>query len=153
MVNPVTCVEPVPVTRADSNGGTQNVGDPMVRSMAGTSFSTPKTADTIALMLSVRPQLSNAQVLAGLKQTARPHPDSTSHIANTGICGAGLLDTVGVVSYAQNMIPAGAGSGTAGPGGSTGDIGSDGSGVIPLAGAFLLLAAGMVGGCRYLKPH
>lgn len=67
-------------------------------------------------MLSVQPQLSNAQILAGLKQTARPHPSGTFCAVNTGICGAGLLDTAGAVGYAQNTAPAGAGSGTTGSG-------------------------------------
>jgi len=151
--NPATCAEPVSVIKADSNDGTQSVGNPTVKSVAGTSFSTPEAAGTIALMLSVQPQLSNAQVLAGLKQTARPHPGGTFCAVNTGICGAGLLDTAGAVSYAQNTAPAGAGSGTTGSGGSTGGTSSGGGGVIPLAGASLLLAAGMAAGRRRLKPH
>lgn len=149
--NPATCAEPVSVIQADSNDGKQSVGNPTVRSVAGTSFSTPETAGTIALMLSVQPQLSNAQILAGLKQTARPHPSGTFCAVNTGVCGAGLLDAAGAVSYAQNTAPAGAGSGTSGSAGSTGSTGSTGGGgggAVPLVGAALLLAAGMVGGRR-----
>jgi len=147
---PATCAEPVSVIQADSNDGTQTVGNPVVKSVAGTSFSTPETAGTIALMLSVQPQLSNAQVLAGLKQTARPHPSGTFCAVNSGICGAGLLDTAGAVSYAQNTAPAGIGSGTTGSTGSSGSTstsgggGGGGGGAVPLAGAALLLAVGLV---------
>jgi serine protease len=108
-------------------------------------------------MLSVQPQLSNAQILAGLKQTARPHPSGTFCAVNTGICGAGLLDTAGAVSYAQNTAPAGTGGGTTGSGGSTGGTtgsgGGGGGGAIPVVGAALLLAAGIAGGRRRLKAR
>ncbi|NWK45485.1 MprA protease, GlyGly-CTERM protein-sorting domain-containing form [Ralstonia pickettii] len=143
------CSGTTSVIQADSNDGKQSVGNPTVRSVAGTSFSTPETAGTIALMLSVQPQLSNAQILAGLKQTARPHPSGTFCAVNTGVCGAGLLDAAGAVSYAQNTAPAGAGSGTSGSTGSTGSTGGTssggggGGGAVPLIGAALLLALGL----------
>lgn len=96
----------------------------MVKQVAGTSFSTPEVAGTIALMLSVQPQLSNAQVLAGLQQTARPHPNGTFCTENPGVCGAGLLDAAGAVAYAQRTAGAGIGSGTgtSGSGGSGGGV-------------------------------
>lgn len=139
------CTGTTSVIQADSNTGTQSPGNPTVKSVAGTSFSTPEVAGTIALMLSVQPQLSNAQVLAGLKQTARPHPGGTYCALNTGICGAGLLDTAAAVGYAQTTSPAGAGSGTNSSGGSGGSGGgsSGGGGTVPLAGAALLLALGL----------
>jgi serine protease len=100
-------------------------------------------AGTIALMLSVQPQLSNAQILAGLQQTARPHPSGTYCAVNTGVCGAGLLDTAGAVGYAQRTAPAGIGNGSSGSGSSGG---GGGGGAIPLAGAAVLLALGLA--CR-----
>ena len=146
------CSGTTSVIQADSNDGTQTVGNPNVKSVAGTSFSTPEVAGTIALMLSVQPQLSNAQVLAGLKQTARPHPSGTYCAVNTGICGAGLLDTAGAVGYAQTTSPAGAGNGTSSSSGSTNSGGSSGGGggAVPLAGAALLLALGLA--CRRKRP-
>lgn len=65
------CTGPVSVIQADSNDGQYSLGNSVVKSVAGTSFSTPEVAGTIALMLSVQSQLSNAQILAGLQQTAR----------------------------------------------------------------------------------
>ena len=139
--NPATCAETPSVIQADSNDGAQTLGNYVVKSVAGTSFSTPEVAGTIALMLSVQPQLSNAQILAGLQTTARPHPSGTYCAVNSGICGAGLLDTAGAVGYAQRTTPAGIGSGTSGSGTSTTAAG----GAMPLAVAALLLAAGLAG--------
>jgi len=135
------CTGPTSVILADSNNGAQTLGTYVVKQVAGTSFSTPEVAGTIALMLSVQPQLSNAQVLAGLQQTARPHPSGTFCTNTSGLCGAGLLDAAGAVGYAQRTAPAGIGSGASGSG--SGGSGGGGGGAMPLAGAALLLAAGM----------
>lgn len=82
-------------------------------SLFGTSFSAPIVAGTVSLMLSVRPTLSVAQITNGLRVSARPHVVS-SHIracsaqnagrciCTTSTCGAGLLDAVQAVLYAQN---------------------------------------------------
>lgn len=141
--DPPTCAEAQSVIQADSNDGTQSLGNYVVKQVAGTSFSTPEVAGTIALMLSVQPQLSNAQVLAGLQQTARPHPNGTFCTENPGVCGAGLLDAAGAVAYAQRTAGAGIGSGTGTSG--SGGSGGGGGGTVPLVGAALLLAAGMAG--------
>lgn len=148
--NPATCAEAPSVIQADSNDGDQSLGNYVVKPVAGTSFSTPEVAGTIALMLSVQPQLSNAQVLAGLQQTARPHPSGTFCANNPGVCGAGLLDTAGAVGYAQRTAPGGAGTGTNSSGGSGGSGGGGGGGAVPLAGAALLLALGVA--CRRRRP-
>ncbi|ANJ73491.1 MprA protease, GlyGly-CTERM protein-sorting domain-containing form [Ralstonia insidiosa] len=144
------CTGTTSVIQADSNDGAQTLGNYVVKSVAGTSFSTPEVAGTIALMLSVQPQLSNAQILAGLQQTARPHPSGTYCAVNTGVCGAGLLDTAGAVGYAQRTTPAGIGNGTASSGSTGGTSGSSssggGGGAVPLAGAALMLALGLA--CR-----
>ena len=147
--NPPSCAEPQSVIQADSNDGTQSLGNYVVKQVAGTSFSTPEVAGTVALMLSVQPQLSNAQVLAGLQQTARPHPSGTYCAIHNGICGAGLLDTAGAVGYAQTTAPAGASSGTGSSGGASSG-GGGGGGTVPLAGAALLLALGLA--CRRKSP-
>ncbi|MCO5400014.1 MprA protease, GlyGly-CTERM protein-sorting domain-containing form [Ralstonia soli] len=149
-----SCLTPSTIN-ADSNDGQYSPGNPIVRPasltdvVAGTSFSTPEVAGTIALMLSVQPQLSNAQVLAGLQQTARPHPAGTYCTTHPGVCGAGLLDAAGAVHYAQQATPAGIGNGSSGSGGS-GSGGGGGGGVIPLASAALLLALGLA--CSRRRP-
>ncbi len=79
----------------------------------GTSFSTPLVAGTIALMLSVQPTLTPAQIKSKLQATARPFPTSGSSVVTnpplsqcqpvsatqqqycyctTTTCGAGMLD-------------------------------------------------------------
>jgi serine protease len=76
----------------------------------GTSFSAPLVAGTAALMLSVNPSLTPAQVKAKLQATARPFPttggtagtqtcaapaagvDQLECYCTTSTCGAGMLD-------------------------------------------------------------
>ncbi len=77
----------------------------------GTSFSTPLVAGTVALMLSVQPTLTPAQVKAKLQATAKAFPTTGSSVTpapgvcaaasatqqqycycTTAVCGAGMLD-------------------------------------------------------------
>ena len=75
----------------------------------GTSFSTPMVAGAAALLLSVKPALTPAEVLVAMQSTARPFPtaptavataqcvtpstvDQTYCICTTATCGAGMLD-------------------------------------------------------------
>ena len=85
----------------------------------GTSFAAPLVAGTAALMLSVDPTLTSAQVKAALQATARPFPTSGGADAavqackapsNTEqlecyctakTCGAGMLDAGAAVARAQ----------------------------------------------------
>ncbi len=60
----------------------------------GTSMAAPHVAGTIALMLSLNPQLTRAEVVSVLRSSARPFPADTACLLpeNNGLCGAGLLD-------------------------------------------------------------
>ncbi len=75
----------------------------------GTSFSAPLVSGTVALMLSVQPSLTAAQVKATLQATARPFPTTGGSASiptcvapggtaqdecycTTSTCGAGMLD-------------------------------------------------------------
>jgi len=84
----------------------------------GTSFSTPLVSGTVALMLSVQPTLTPAQVKAKLQSTARAFPTTGSSVTNpvpgvcqaastaqqqycyctTAVCGAGMLDARAAVA-------------------------------------------------------
>ncbi len=61
---------------------------------SGTSMATPHVVGTIALMLSVNPSLTRAEVTSLLRSAARPFaPGTTCTLPeNAGLCGAGLLD-------------------------------------------------------------
>jgi serine protease len=98
----------------------------------GTSFSSPLVAGTVALMLSVNPTLTPAQVRQALQATARPFPttggdngdgtpvpqctvpqfDTSGNPVNqlqcyctTTTCGAGMLDAGAAVAAAQGSAP------------------------------------------------
>jgi serine protease len=60
----------------------------------GTSMAAPHVCGTIALMLSLVPDLTRAQVTSMLRASARAHPAASACAlpANAGLCGAGLLD-------------------------------------------------------------
>lgn len=86
----------------------------------GTSFSAPIVSGTVALMLSLRPTLSPAEVLALLKKTVRPFVSSgatagTQQCAapsaaeqlecycNSSTCGAGMLDAAAALAATQAL--------------------------------------------------
>jgi serine protease len=94
-------------------------------SSLGTSFSAPLVSGTVALMLSVQPSLTPAQVKSKLQSTARPFPttggtagiptcttSSTSQdecycpnpgVGTTTLCGAGMLDARAAVASAAGV--------------------------------------------------
>jgi serine protease len=89
----------------------------------GTSFSAPQVAGTVALMLSVNPALTPAQVRTMLQGTARPFvttggtagtpvcaaPGATEQLecyCTTSTCGAGMLDTRAAVAAAAGQTGA-----------------------------------------------
>jgi serine protease len=78
----------------------------------GTSFAAPQVAGTIALMLGLNPSLSYAQILEGLRLSARPHVTSLKIgecsasnpgrcICTTATCGVGILDAERALMYAS----------------------------------------------------
>ncbi|MEP7083464.1 MAG: S8 family peptidase [Betaproteobacteria bacterium] len=85
----------------------------------GTSFSAPLVAGTVALMLSVKPELTPADIRATLKNTARPFlarpaastipvchaPDGADQLecyCTTSTCGGGMLDAAAAVA---SLVP------------------------------------------------
>jgi hypothetical protein len=65
----------------------------------------PHVAGVVALMFSVNPALTPAQVRQALQSTARPFPAGSG--CNTSICGAGLLDAAGAVAAVLPPAPTG----------------------------------------------
>ncbi len=76
------------VSAADNRSGDSILG------LTGTSPATPHVAATAALLLSINPSLSVADVRAFIVGTARPHPAGgyCTSASGQGKCGAGLLD-------------------------------------------------------------
>ena len=81
--------------------------------ISGTSFATPIVAGVISLMLAVNPNLTAAQIIAGLRASARPHVVSNRIgacsaqnpgrcICTAQTCGAGLLDAQQALLFAQD---------------------------------------------------
>ncbi len=109
------CLYPI-VTTSNKGTATPIAGPPGASytdsfdTSLGTSFSSPLVAGTVALMLSVQPTLTPAQVKARLQSTARPFPttggtagipvcvapaagvDQLECYCTTSTCGAGMLD-------------------------------------------------------------
>ncbi|MDO8293174.1 MAG: S8 family serine peptidase [Gallionella sp.] len=84
------------------NTGTTIPGADSYSVERGTSMAAPHVAGVVALMLSVKPTLTPANIKSYLQSSARAHPAGTYCTTTTGVCGSGLLDAAG----ALNTIPA-----------------------------------------------
>jgi serine protease len=112
-----------PILAASNSGTTTPVSSTYTdsfRRSVGTSFSAPLVAGVAALMLSVNPSLTPAQVKAALQSSARPFPanvvtngvavaacvapsndDQLECVCTTSTCGAGMLDAAAAVLAAR----------------------------------------------------
>jgi serine protease len=89
----------------------------------GTSFSAPLVSGTVALMLSLRPELTPSEIKSLLQKSARPFPsppagtetpicrtpDGTDQLechCTTTTCGAGMLDAAAAVNAVLEAYPA-----------------------------------------------
>ena len=95
------------------NDGSTTPGSPSYVNVFGTSFSAPLVSGVAGLMLSVNPNLTPAQLIDGVRRSARPHVTSPvvaacansnpgRCICTTSTCGAGLLDAAQALAYAAN---------------------------------------------------
>jgi serine protease len=114
------CLNPLlTTTNAGTTTPARNTYSDGVVSSLGTSFSAPLVAGTAALMLSVEPTLTPAEVRTALMDSARPFPAggvAACHAPNgavqdecactTSTCGAGLLDAAAAVArVAPTLAP------------------------------------------------
>jgi serine protease len=90
------------------DSGTQGPAGDSYAYYQGTSMATPHVSGVIALMLSVDPTLTPAQIKSYLQSSARPHPAGTlcTKTAYLNKCGAGLLDAYQAVSAITASPPA-----------------------------------------------
>ncbi|HAH05929.1 MAG TPA: hypothetical protein DCM05_05255 [Elusimicrobia bacterium] len=88
------------------NTGTQGpVADAYVYAQ-GTSMAAPHVSGIAALMLSLKPSLTPAQLLQMLKDSARAFPTGTGSDCTTSICGAGIVDALAAVRKAVEITAA-----------------------------------------------
>ena len=98
---------------AGYNLGTTSPAGHAYAGLFGTSFASPVVSGALSLMLSVNPNLTFDQLMAGLRLGARPHvlvPQMPSCSASspgrcacsTQTCGVGILDVEQSLTYAAN---------------------------------------------------
>ena len=111
----------------------------------GTSMATPHVTGVVALMLSLDPTLTPAQIKSYLQSSARPHPPGTiCTVYYPGQCGAGLLDAYQALNAVKTNIgvaSASANASSVSPGDSA--VSGGGSLDIQTLVVFALLAAGL----------
>ena len=90
------------------NTGTQGPLADKYGAYQGTSMATPHVAGVVSLMLSVNPNLTNAQVLEILQATVTPFPSYSECLpANNGgavLCGPGILNAGKAVEEAARRV-------------------------------------------------
>lgn len=72
----------------------------------GTSMAAPHVAGTIALMLSLNPQMTRDQVITVLRSSARSFPAGSTCLLpeNNGLCGAGLLNAQAALATIASVV-------------------------------------------------
>ena len=83
-----------------SNTGLTASSEDSYEYLRGTSMATPHVAGVVALMYSLRPNITPARVEELLKNNARSFPGTSN--CTTSSCGAGILDATAVLQAVQN---------------------------------------------------
>jgi serine protease len=95
------------------NEGKTTPGAPGYAAHYGTSFAAPMVGAAVSLMLGLNPDLSPAQIIEGLRRSARPHAGRSDLAAcsdrntrqcncTSATCGAGILDVPAALAYAAD---------------------------------------------------
>lgn len=88
------------------NTGGTTPGSDTYSLMMGTSMAAPHVSGVVALMFSLDPSLTPAQVASNLRSSARPHPSGSACLlsSNVGKCGAGLLDARAALNMTSPIL-------------------------------------------------
>lgn len=106
----------------------------------GTSMATPHVAAVAALLYSLKPDLSVAQLRTALTGTARAFPASCSG------CGSGIVDATAAIGYVNTLPLSTAAACPSGFAGVTGTLPASGSGYAPNSKGFALSEAMVLDG-------
>ena len=87
------------------NTGTTTPGSDSIGALQGTSMASPHVAGLAALMYSVKPSTTPAEVESVMKSTARAFPSVSSHQCTTSNCGAGIVDAAAAVAAMNGGTP------------------------------------------------
>mgnify|MGYP000592627608 CR=1 FL=1 len=79
------------------NTGLKRSENDSYRYYQGTSMATPHVAGVIALMYSINPNLTPAEVLTAIQNSAREFPSGTECANNPYRCGSGILDAAAAI--------------------------------------------------------
>lgn len=81
------------------------------RAATGTSVAAPHVAGVLALMLSLKPELTNRELEALVLDSSRPFPDENDKMfdedfkCEQAYCGAGILDAYAAVQAVDSHVP------------------------------------------------
>ncbi len=114
------------------NAGLTTPGADNYLEYAGTSMAAPQVAGVLALLASLRPDLSMADLEQVVRTSARAFPAGSYCTFYPGVCGSGLLDAAAAVEAARNWVPSSGGD--SGGGCTVGGPGQADAGLPLLAG-------------------
>jgi serine protease len=81
-----------------NNGATTSTTSVETTFGLGTSFATPHVSATIGILKSINPEFTVDEIRSILISTVQPHPTGTFCALNSGMCGAGMLDSFAAVN-------------------------------------------------------